>query len=673
MHLPRSILYPLVVLFTLGGIGFHLFKLVSPWLFLVLFLFFLLGAFLFKNSQRQFKSLLLYACYFCMGYLNFQAFYHQDKTHYLQNPISPSSGFKKIEVLEILYETTFSYAYIVQLKSTGTSPASGKLIVYQKKDSLVDAYQLGQKILTTAAPVPIDEPRNPGAFSYKKYLENLSVYAQLELNTKNAIPLKVTETSLQHRMVQLRKQILSKIKNSTLQNESKGILQALLLAERKAIGEEQIEDYARAGVLHLLALSGLHIGLLVELLLLLLSPLLWFRYGSVFRLSIILSVLWLFAFFVGLPASVVRAVTLFSFLTVGRFIHQGKNTFHLTVVSFLVLLVAYPPFLKQIGFQFSFLAVFGILWIHPILQRFWNPKIGWIRKYWQWTTVSLAAQMAVGPLSVFYFHQFPSLFLISNLLIIPFFGVFLVLVMTVFVMLLFDLLPHFMVTSFDGAVQLLNGSVSWIAQNDPLPLDQLYLAVPVLLGLYLVLFFIVLSLEKKRFPQWVGTAISFLILLSLMQLEQEKTTNEHAFWIFYLHRESSYGYFKSGVFYHHSSDPDKNRRILSDFANSRLLHRFEKLPIKNFFSVDQFHLFILDNEKRYTLPNYSPTHILLRNDPKINLDRLLQIHQPQLVVADGSNSPWTVSRWEKSCEKYSIPFYDIRKSGALKISLENEE
>lgn len=137
--------------------------------------------------------------------------------------------------------------------------------------------------------------------------------------------------------------------------------------------------------------------------------------------------------------------------------------------------------------------------------------------------------MAVGPLSVFYFHQFPSLFLISNLLIIPFFGVFLVLVMTIFVMLLFDLLPHFMGTFFDGAVQLLNGSVSWIAQNDPLPLDQLYLAVPVLLGLYLVLFFVVLSLEKKRFPQWVGTAISFFILLSLIQLEQEKTSNEHAF------------------------------------------------------------------------------------------------------------------------------------------------
>ena len=217
------------------------------------------------------------------------------------------------------------------------------------------------------------------------------------------------------------------------------------MAERKAIGEDRIGDYARAGVLHLLALSGLHIGLIVELLLLILSPFLRFRHGNFFRLASIVGFLWLFAFFVGFPASVVRAVTLFSFLTVGRFIQQGKNTFHLTVVSFLVLLVVYPPFLRQIGFQFSFLAVFGILWIHPILQKIWTPRSVWIKKYWQWTTVSLAAQLAVGPLSVYYFHQFPSLFLISNLLIIPFFGIFLCLVIMVFVMLVLNLLPHFMV------------------------------------------------------------------------------------------------------------------------------------------------------------------------------------------------------------------------------------
>ncbi|MDC0917129.1 ComEC/Rec2 family competence protein [Flavobacteriaceae bacterium] len=135
-----------------------------------------------------------------------------------------------------------------------------------------------------------------------------------------------------------------------------------------------------------------------------------------------------------------------------------------------------------------------------------------MRKYWQWTTVSLAAQMAVGPLSVFYFHPFPSLFLISNLLIIPFFGVFLVLVMAVFVMLLFDLLPHFMETFFDGAVQLLNGSVSWIAQNDTLPLDQLYLPVPVLLGLYLVLFFFRAFPRKKAFPSMGGNRNFFFYL-----------------------------------------------------------------------------------------------------------------------------------------------------------------
>ena len=671
MHLPRSILYPLVVLFCLGGIGFHFFKTLPSWLMLVLFVFFFAGFIFLKSSQRKLKSVLLYACYFIIGYLNFQAFYHQDKTHYLQNSSSTTTEFKEIEILKKLHETSFSNAYRALLKSSGTKPASGKIIVYQKKDSLTEAYPLGRKLLTTAALVPIDEPRNPGAFSYKKYLENLGVYAKLELNTKNVLALKSTEVPFENRIMHFRKRFLSKIERSSLQPESKGILKALLLAERKAIGEDRIEDYARAGVLHLLALSGLHIGLIVELLLLILSPFLRFRHGNFFRLASIVGFLWLFAFFVGFPASVVRAVTLFSFLTVGRFIQQGKNTFHLTVVSFLVLLVVYPPFLRQIGFQFSFLAVFGILWIHPILQKIWTPRSVWIKKYWQWTTVSLAAQLAVGPLSVYYFHQFPSLFLISNLLIIPFFGVFLCLVIMVFVMLVLNLLPHFMVVFFDGAVRLLNGSVSWIAVNDPIRLDQLYLSIPILLGLYLFLFLFVLGLEKKRFSHWVSTVLSFLILLSMYYRELEQTANKFSFWIFHLHKQSSFGYFKSGVFYHYSSDPEKSQRILSDFVNSRPLYDLKNVSLENFFSADQFHLLILDNEKSYKLPNYSPTHILLRNDLKINLGRLLQIHQPQLIIADGSNSPWTVRKWKKSCGKYKIPFYDTRKSGALKISLEN--
>jgi competence protein ComEC len=241
----------------------------------------------------------------------------------------------------------------------------------------------------------------------------------------------------------------------------------------------------------------------------------------------------------------------------------------------------------------------------------------------------------------------------------------------VFVMLVLNLLPHFMVVFFDGAVRLLNGSVSWIAVNDPIRLDQLYLSIPILLELYLFLFLFVLGLEKKRFSHWVSTVLSFLILLSMYYRELEQTANKFSFWIFHLHKQSSFGYFKSGVFYHYSSDPEKSQRILSDFVNSRPLYDLKNVSLENFFSADQFHLLILDNEKSYKLPNYSPTHILLRNDLKINLDRLLQIHQPQLIIADGSNSPWTVRKWKKSCGKYKIPFYDTRKSGALKISLEN--
>ena len=180
----------------------------------------------------------------------------------------------------------------------------------------------------------------------------------------------------------------------------------------------------------------------VGFLLFLLKPLTQFKFGTSIRTITIVCFLWGFAFVVGFPASVTRAVCMFSFMIIGRNLHYGKHTFHYTVLSFFMLLLCYPPYLNSLGFQLSYLAVFGILLVHPLLQRLWRPKTLLLKRYWEWTTVCLAAQLAVSPLSIYYFHQFPSLFLISNLLIVPFFGIFLILCIVVFCVLLFYFNPQ---------------------------------------------------------------------------------------------------------------------------------------------------------------------------------------------------------------------------------------
>ena len=173
---------------------------------------------------------------------------------------------------------------------------------------------------------------------------------------------------------EIKKNASQKIQNSTLNDESKAMLHALLLADRSELDTSLVEDYTQAGIIHLLALSGLHIGLFVGLLMLLLYPLQFFPYGRIFRVVLVLLFLWGFAFLVGFPASVVRSVSLFSCVVIGSQISHRKNTLHFTVVSFFILLLVYPPFLRQVGFQLSYLAVFGILLISPPLEKIWRPK-----------------------------------------------------------------------------------------------------------------------------------------------------------------------------------------------------------------------------------------------------------------------------------------------------------
>ena len=223
---------------------------------------------------------------------------------------------------------------------------------------------------------------------------------------------------------------------------------------------------------------------------------------------------------------------MFSFMVIGRTLHYGKSTFHYTLLSFFVLLLCYPPYLRSVGFQLSYLAVFGILLIHPLLQKLWIPKSRLLKRYWEWTTVCLAAQLAVSPISIYYFHQFPSLFLVSNLLIIPFFGLFVMVCVTVFFVLIFFSLPSNVVTFFDLMVTLLNGTVSRIAQQEAFLFDEIFFSTNTTLLLYLILIgFVFWGCQKKM---WTFIPIGALLVGLWMTLvdEQQRATAINSFWFF---------------------------------------------------------------------------------------------------------------------------------------------
>ena len=143
---------------------------------------------------------------------------------------------------------------------------------------------------------------------------------------------------------------------------------------------ELVEAYANAGVVHILAISGLHIGIIMLFLGFVLQPIQLIPRGKWIYIVSIIILLWAFAFFTGGSPSVIRAVSMFSGFALAKYSRRIHSTFHLLIVSFFLLLVFYPPFLYQVGFQMSYLAVFGIIKIHPLLQKLWEPRYLVVRK-----------------------------------------------------------------------------------------------------------------------------------------------------------------------------------------------------------------------------------------------------------------------------------------------------
>lgn len=200
MHLPRSILYPLVGLFILGGIYYLAFKGVFLILIPVLLFLFLLGFYFINKKFKAIKSLLLYVCFFYVGYFNFQSYYTSSNSHYLNLESDKTVSLKKIKILEKRHESSFSYSYVGELIQMDHQTTTGKLLIYQNKDTVQLPYVRGQVILTSAVLKSLTDAKNPRAFSYKNYLENQAIYTQIELNPNNYYTLKFPKNDLRNRL-----------------------------------------------------------------------------------------------------------------------------------------------------------------------------------------------------------------------------------------------------------------------------------------------------------------------------------------------------------------------------------------------------------------------------------------------------------------------------------------
>jgi competence protein ComEC len=283
-----------------------------------------------------------------------------------------------------------------------------------------EALYPGQVIWVPANPEPVAPPSFPDEFNYKRFLAAKGIHFRQFLGKKlQVLPLNPSN-ELNFAMEHLRHYFAGVIDQYVQRPESKQIALALLLGQKESLGKEVKQAYSATGTQHILAVSGLHVGIIYSILLL---PLTFFKQkGQLLQKSyliLVLGLIWIYALMTGFSPSVVRAVVMFSLVTLGQMRKRKPSIWNILAFSALLLLVLDPAIQTDLGFQLSYLAVAGIVGLQPILLRMWAPSNRVLDYFWQMATVTLAAQLITSPLTLHYFHTFPTYFLVANLLIVP--------------------------------------------------------------------------------------------------------------------------------------------------------------------------------------------------------------------------------------------------------------
>ncbi|MGB1218008.1 MAG: ComEC/Rec2 family competence protein, partial [Saprospiraceae bacterium] len=302
---------------------------------------------------------------------------------------------------------------------------SGQILFYFPSDSLSEEINYGDELFIQTRINKPNKNLNPKGFDYKKYLHFQNVHYTGRVVKNNwQIVNKYEKENLYSFSHRTRKKGLDLLRKHLPSENEFAVGSALILGDKKEMTEEVQNAYAETGATHVLAVSGLHVGIVYAIITFIFGFIKSRKKGfNAFRLILSLILIWSFALITGFSPSVIRAATMFSFLTIGDLFTREKNIYNTLAGSAFIILLVNPYLLFSIGFQLSYLAVISIIFFQPLIYKSWYVENKFGKFIWGLISVSLAAQIMTLPISLYYFHQFPTYFILSGLVVIPAAGI----------------------------------------------------------------------------------------------------------------------------------------------------------------------------------------------------------------------------------------------------------
>ena len=350
-------------------------------------------------------------------------------------------------------------------------------------------------------------------FDYQKYLGRKQIYFQGYAPNSFQVAEK-ENLNFSEKIKQKRLEVLQNIDQAKLSEKSKEFTKGIILADRTEMDRETVEDFSKSGLVHILAISGSHMAIIFWLILLLLKPIFPANFRNV-PIVISLIFIWLFAIFIDFGSSVIRSCIMITAYYFYVLLQRKPDLLHAMAISGLAILIFDTNQLFDVGFQLSFIAVFGIFWLNePILKYLPKPKNNIQNFFVNVISISIAAQLATLPLVIYYFHQYSLISVIANLVVIPFSEIIIIFALLMTILLGFGFEISWLNALYDSGVQLVLKVIHFFASLDVFFFKNIPMHWSEVIVLFSMIYFLRRFLTRHHLKSLIK--VGFLVILFLM-------------------------------------------------------------------------------------------------------------------------------------------------------------
>lgn len=646
-----------------------------------------------KNLYSTFKSGLILLMLFLFG----GTCYHMKKNEVESAKIEITTN--EIFIQGIITEEPIlrsRYRTYLEVKAAGSSynemkPHHTKLVVYfSKEDEKAAKYLPGAEILVKGSVVDIPKSTNPEAFDYTSFLYFRGMSQQIYVRHNKHIVISENKlnpflsAALKMRILGLR--VIDKYVENV---EYKAVAQAILLGYKHQMTDDMYQSFTDSGAVHVLAVSGLHVGIVLLIFVLLFRKIK--SKSTAYKLLKTISlvfIVWLYVFITGASPAVVRAGTMFSIFLIGNVWFASANIYNTLSVAAIFMLVFDPFLLFQASFQFSFLSLSSIVFFQPYVKKWFSPSNKVLQWSWNLINVAIAAQILVFPITIYYFHKFPTYFMISGLVAIPFVTFLLYLgLLMLFCEYIFPFGNIFFVPVFNFLLEYFIESIRFIKDLPFSSIRNMWITDFALLLIYTIIILLMIYLVKRNikfFYSALVISVLWIFHINHIFLDQKK---QNLLFFYDVNQGLQLDYFSGHHCFSYKSDKIdmKNESFVS--ANNRIKHGIDTVIYINQYEslssnkltkfgniiqlTDKINLLIGDNRRVFdnsqNLPNV--TYLVISSDLKRKPSELNFSLKPDTIIISKSYQSHFIQSWREYAENAKIPYLDMNELGSIKINL----